>query len=145
VRVGVFSLLERHFARLHAAQESPSRTVVAYDGQSALIVGIREGAFDFSEAGISYLVNRPPAEVRAQVARRISSPASLKEWSGKVEVIGATFAFENGQFPEGIDIKQESNEVVLSVVDEAVHHDLRKELCEMRRALPCGRRSLQPS
>lgn len=136
IRIAVFALLERHLAKLQKKGESPSCTIVAYDGQSALIVGVREGAFDTGEGALSYLVNRPPYEVRTQVAKRIGSPSSLKEWNGRVEIIGTAFSFESGRMPEGIDVRQEPEEVLLAAVDEKVRHDLRSELQEMRLALP---------
>ena len=136
VRIAVFALLERQLSRLQKQGEDPNRTIVAYDGQSALIVGVRDGAFDLSEGALSYLVNRPSTEVRAQVARRISSPTSLRDWSGRVEIVGVPFSFDAGQAPEGIDIHQESADVVLAAVDEKVRHDLRSDLQEMRLALP---------
>lgn|GEM_PF-3015031 len=136
IRIAVFALLERHLAKLQKQGESPSCTLVAYDGQSALIVGVREGAFDTCDGALSYLVNRPPYEVRTQVAKRISSPSSLKDWNGRVEIIGTAFSFEAGRVPEGIDVRQEPEDVLLAAVDERVRHDLRPDLQEMRLALP---------
>lgn len=136
IRIAAFALLERQLARLQRQGESPNRTIVAYDGQSALIVGVRDGAFDTSDGALSYLVNRPPFEVRAQVAKRISSPVSLKDWSGRVEIIGVPFTFEDGQIPEVIDVRHEPDDVLLAAVDERVRHDLRPQLQEMRLALP---------
>ena len=136
IRISVMCLLERYLARLHSEQASPSRAIVAYDGQSALIVTIRDGAFDTAEGGISYLVNRSPAEVRTQVARRLTAPSSQREWNGKVDIIGATFSFEDGHVPEGVDVRQESDDLILAAVDDAVRHDLRPALQEVRPALP---------
>lgn len=136
IRIAIFALLERHLAKLQKQGDSPSCTIVTYDGQSALIVGVREGAFDTSDGALSYLVNRPPSEVRAQVAKRISSPSSLKDWNGRVEIVGVPFSFEPGRVPDGIEVHQDPEDVLLAAVDEKVRHDLRPELQEMRLALP---------
>ena len=136
IRIAVFALLERHLAKLQKKGDSPTCTIVAYDGQSGLIVGVREGAFDTSDGALSYLVNRPPFEVRVQIAKRISSPSSLRDWNGRVEIIGAPFSFEAGQMPAGMEVRHEPEDVLLAAVDEKVRHDLRPELQEMRLALP---------
>lgn len=136
IRIAVFALLEHHLANLQKQGDSPRSTIVVYDGQSGLIVGIREGAFDTSDGALSYLVNRPPYEVRAQIAKRISAPSSLKDWNGRVEVVGVPFSFEAGQVPEGMEVRHEPADVLLAAVDERVRHDLRPELQEMRLALP---------
>lgn len=142
IRLAVFCLLERYLARLQKRSESPDRAIVAFDGQSALVVGVRDGAFDLSEGALSYLVNRSSQEVRSQVVKRLSSPASLKDWGGRVEMLGAAFAFDGGRAPDGVDVRQEPEDVVLAAVDEKVRHDLRPELQEMRLALPGWVRSL---
>lgn len=136
IRIAAFSLLERYLARLQKERCSPMRNIVAYDGQSALLVGVRDGAFDTSEGALSYLVNRPPTEVRLQISRRIVSPVGVKDWGGSVEIVGAPFAFEGGRPQDGVDVTQETEDVVLAAVDEKVRHDLRPELHEMRLALP---------
>lgn len=136
VRVSALCLLEQYFAELAVRQVSPPHSLVVFDGQSALIVGIREGAFDAGEGGISYVVNRTPAEVRSQVLRRIGAPYSVKEWGGRIDVIGSSFCSEGEAPPPGVELDTRSSDLVLSSVGGNVRHDFRTELHELRGAVP---------
>lgn len=136
VRIGVACLLERHLGQLQKQRQPPERTLVAFDGQSALVVGVREGGFDASEGGLSYLVNRAPGDVRGQIAKRIRNAAGSPGRSENVDILGSELSLEPGPADEAIAIRHLPAEVVTAAVDETVRHDLRPDLRELRRALP---------
>jgi hypothetical protein len=137
VRVGVFALLERHLVRLQREGASPSRSLVVYDGQSALVIGVRDGAFESSEGGVSYLVNRAPSEVRTQISRRLGMAQMARDGGGKVDWIGVPLSSEDaGSLPAGVEVVFRPEDVLTAIVDDDVKHDFRTDLQEMRTALP---------
>lgn len=141
VRVPTVCLLEQHLARLADENASPSGALVAFDGQSALIVGVRDGAFDDTEGGISYVVNRAPAEVRLQILRRLQASRNARDVRGVALVIGENISSDPTQIPQDFDLQTEPKETLSAVIDERVRHDMRSELEEVRRALPTWSRS----
>jgi hypothetical protein len=140
VRVAVLAYLERHLAALQREQQALERTIVATDGQSALIVGVCNQAFDTTEGGISYCVNRP-SDLSSHVLERITKPERVVAWGGKIDLIGPEMPWSAETLPAGIDLRQlAAPEPALCAVDGAVFHDFRIDLEESRGALPAWMR-----
>jgi hypothetical protein len=135
VRVAAIALLERYIVNLHKQRRSPERPIIVFDGQTALLVSIKDSAFDLSEGGVSYLVNRPPADVQTQLSKRVNAMRFTKVASGRILVLGQRFVSDELK-PDGLDVEFEPSGSLEAAVDESVRHDLRSSLHEMRTALP---------
>lgn len=140
VRVAVLAYLERHLSGLQREQQALERTIVVTDGQSALIVGVCNQAFDTTDGGISYCVNRP-SDLSSHVLERITKPERVIAWGGKIDLIGPEMPWSAETLPAGIDLRQlPAPEPALCAVDGAVFHDFRIDLDETRGALPAWMR-----
>ena len=135
VRIAPLAILEKYIAALHKERRSPDRPIIVFDGQTALLVGIKDSAFDQSEGGVSYLVNRPLAEVQAQLFRRMNAARFSKDARGQILGLGQSFVSEELK-TDGLELQFEGSDSVEAAVDESVRHDLRSNLQEMRTALP---------
>lgn len=132
IRVASVAYLEQYLATLLVEHRPLERSVVATDGQSALTVGVDNHAFDTTEGGVGYVVNRV-ADLGVRVLEKITNAEKKKTWAGKVDLFGPA---ELWALP-GVDVRQNpAVEPAMIVVDNAVMHDFRLDLQETRSALP---------
>jgi len=134
IRIAAIAILEKFLTQLQRQRLSPNRSLVVFDGQTALLVGIKDSAFDQNEGGVSYLVNRPVGEVHTQIFKRAAAHFT-KEKDGAMLILGQRFAWETLK-TEALNIDFQSSESIEAVIDDMVRHDLRSDLQEMRSALP---------
>jgi hypothetical protein len=142
IRVPVLALLECHFAQLQGERLSPTESLVVHDGQSALVIAIRDGAFDGAEGGLSYVVNRPAGEVATQVLRRLGGASGSATPAVKACVVGVPLSESPGAAANRIQLSLAACDPCLAAVDARVTHDLRLDLRELRPALPRVARGL---
>ncbi len=136
IRVPVLALLECHFSQMQGGRLSPTESLVVHDGQSALVIGIRDGAFDSEEGGLSYVVNRPAGEVAAQVLRRLGGANASAAAPVRACVVGVPLPESSGAPAGRVQLSLAACDPGLAVVDPRVNHDLRLDLRELRPALP---------
>ncbi|HEY9153750.1 MAG TPA: hypothetical protein VIM69_01385 [Opitutaceae bacterium] len=135
VRIATIAVLEKYISDLSKQRRSPDRSIVVFDGQTALLISIKDSAFDQGEGGVSYLVNRPLAEVKAQLLKRANTARFGKDAARRILVIGQRLASEATEL-EGLELEFEACASLAAAVEESVRHDLRSSLQEMRTALP---------
>ncbi len=136
VRISTFALIERHLAQLECRRQSPDSNLVAFDGNSALLVGVREGAFDSSEGALSYLVNRSTSDVRAKLLKRLAASGPTREGAVVATVVGVCAGLLTRENPDAMRVATIEQDPILSALADDVQHDLRLGLEEMRTALP---------